>query len=211
MTRAASFAGVILAAGESSRMGADKALLPWPPPGIGQAPSSESFLSAAIRSLSQVADFVLVVAGKNESALAPVVYAQGASIVLNPEPERGQFSSLQIGLREVLNRGRDAALVTLVDRPPVRTATVEKLCDAFEAAENNTWAVVPEFVGKHGHPYAVGREMIEVFLQASPAATARDVEHRHQAHIQYVTVDDPCVVLNINTPDEYAALLAHPS
>ena len=51
MIRASSFAGVILAAGESSRMGRDKALLPWPPPVAGQAASSDTFLSAAIRSL----------------------------------------------------------------------------------------------------------------------------------------------------------------
>ncbi len=207
MTRAASFAGVILAAGESSRMGSDKALLPWPPQATGDTASPDSFLSAAIRSLSRAADFVLVVAGRNESALAPIVYAQGASLIVNPDPDRGQFSSLQIGLHEVLNRGRDAAIVTLVDRPPARADTIEKLRDAFQAAENNIWAVIPEVSGRHGHPYLVGREMIEAFLQAAPISTARDVEHRHLAHIQYLPVDDPCVALNINTPEDYAALL----
>jgi molybdenum cofactor cytidylyltransferase len=211
MTRAASFAGVILAAGESSRMGANKALLPWPPRGPGQPSSSETFLSAAIRSLSQAADFVLVVAGRNEAELAPVVYADGASLIVNPDPDRGQFSSLQIGLHEVLNRGWDAAIVTLVDRPPVRVETIQKLRDAFQSAAMSTWTVIPEFDGKHGHPFVVGREMIEVFLQALATGTARDVEHKYQAHIEYVTVSDPCVVLNINTPEEYAALLARPS
>jgi len=209
MPRAPSFAGVILAAGESSRMGTDKALLPWPPQAAGQSPSPDNFLSAAIRSLS-FADFVVVVAGRNESAITPVVYAQGASILVNPDPDRGQFSSLQIGLHEVLNRGRDAAIVTLVDRPPAQAATIEKLRDAFAAAENDIWAVVPEYSGKHGHPYLVGREMIEVFLQAAPTATARDIEHQHRGHIQYVAVDDPSVVLNINTPEDYGALLAQP-
>jgi molybdenum cofactor cytidylyltransferase len=109
-------------------------------------------------------------------------------------------------LHEVLNRGRDAALVTLVDRPPVRAATLEKLRDAFATADDNVWAVVPEFSGQHGHPYVVGREMIEAFLQAPATGTAREVEHRHAAHIQYVSVDDPCVALNINTPEEYAGL-----
>ncbi|MGA7909185.1 MAG: nucleotidyltransferase family protein [Candidatus Sulfotelmatobacter sp.] len=211
MTRAASFAGVILAAGESSRMGADKALLPWPPGAPGQFSTADSFLSAAIRSLSQAADFVLVVAGRNEAQLAPVVYAEGASLVVNPDPDHGQFSSLQVGLHEVLNRGWDAAIVTLVDRPPVRSATIEKLRDAFQSAAKGTWTVVPEFDGKHGHPYVVGREMIEVFLQAPPTATAREIEHQHQVHIAYVTVDDPSVVLNVNTPEDYATLLARPS
>jgi molybdenum cofactor cytidylyltransferase len=206
MSRTAGFAGVILAAGESSRMGADKALLPWPPATTGQPPSKNTFLSGAIRSLSLSTDFVVVVAGKNETSVANVAYAEGASIVVNPDPDRGQFSSLQIGLHEVLNRGRDAAMITLVDRPPAKSATIQILRDAFEAAGNDVWAVVPEFSGQHGHPYVAGRELIEAFLQAAASATARDIEHAHQAHILYVPVDDPLVAVNINTPEDYAKL-----
>jgi molybdenum cofactor cytidylyltransferase len=211
MTRASSFAGLILAAGDSSRMGRDKALLPWPPSAGGKALSNETFLSAAIRSLSLATEFVLVVVGKNEAALSPIIYAQGASLVVNPNPDRGQFSSLQVGLHEVLNHGRDAAMVTLVDRPPARTTTVQALHDAFETADQNVWAVVPEFSGKHGHPYLVGREMIEAFLRVPATSIARDIEHQHQRHIQYVRVEDPLVVLNINTPEDYAGLLVRPS
>jgi molybdenum cofactor cytidylyltransferase len=206
MTRSPSFAGVILAAGESSRMGTDKALLPWPPQIAGQPTSQETFLSAAIASLMLATDFVLIVAGKNEPALTPIVYANGASMVTNPDPERGQFSSLQVGLHEVLNRGRDAAVITLVDRPPIGSATVQLLRDAFEAAPRDVWAVVPDFLGKHGHPYLAGRELIEAFLQAPATASAREVERRYQDHIQYVAVSDPFVALNINTPEDYAAL-----
>jgi molybdenum cofactor cytidylyltransferase len=207
MSRSVSFAGVILAAGESSRMGTDKALLPWPPRGEGQAPSTESFLSAAIRSLALSTDFVVVVAGQNETALAPVVYATGASIVVNPDPSNGQFSSLQIGLHEILNRGRDAALITLVDRPPANAATVQSLRDSFEAAPQSVWALIPEFSGKHGHPLVAGREIIERFLREPVTGNAREVEHRHREHIQYLVVDDPHVALNINTPEDYVALV----
>jgi molybdenum cofactor cytidylyltransferase len=211
MSRAPSFAGVILAAGESSRMGTDKALLPWPPQVAGQVASKETFLSAAIRSLTLATDFILIVAGKNEAELAPTAYANGASVVTNPDPSRGQFSSLQIGLHEVLNRGRDAAIITLVDRPPLISATVQLLRDAFESAAQNIWAVVPEVSGKHGHPYLVGRELIELFLQAPATASANEVQHRYQEHIQYVAVNDPFVAMNINTPEDYAALLTKPS
>ncbi|MFZ0320513.1 MAG: nucleotidyltransferase family protein [Candidatus Sulfotelmatobacter sp.] len=206
MVRAPSFGGVILAAGESSRMGRDKALLPWPPQGSGRELSGETFLSGAIRSLSAT-DFVVVVVGKNEPELAPIIYAQGASLVVNPDASRGQFSSLQVGLREVLNRGRDAAVITLVDRPPVRVTTLPILRTAFENADQNIWSVVPEYSGKHGHPYLAGREMMEAFLRVPPTSTAREVEHEHQAHIQYVVVDDPLIALNINTPGDYAGLL----
>jgi molybdenum cofactor cytidylyltransferase len=211
MQRAVSFAGVILAAGESSRMGTDKALLPWPPQMGERLPSRATFLSAAIRSLALSTDFVIVVAGKNEEAVKPVAFAEGASVVVNPEPDRGQFSSLQVGLHEVLNHGRDAAMITLVDRPPVGRATIELLRNVFEAAAPEIWAVVPAFEGKHGHPFLIGRELIEAFLQAPPTASAREIEHRFQDRIQYVEVEDPFVAININTPDDYAALVAKSS
>ena len=80
MGRASSLCGVILAAGESSRMGRDKALLPWPPEPAGIV-SSGTFLSAAIELFSPHVDMVLVVVGKNENSLAPIIYASGASLV----------------------------------------------------------------------------------------------------------------------------------
>jgi len=184
-------------------MGTDKALLPWPP---GEAVSKGTFLSAAIRSLETSTDFVLVVAGNNEASLAPAVYSAGASIITNPDPSRGQFSSLQVGLREVLNRGRDAAIITLVDRPPASLTTVQALREAFECAPSSIWAVVPEISGKHGHPYVAGREMIERFLREPASSNAREVEHRFQDHIQYVTVSDASVSMNINTPEDYSAI-----
>ena len=198
-------------------MGRDKALLPWPPQATGSAAgpitaNSETFLSAAIQCFSPHVDVVLVVVGKNESTLAPVVYANGASLVVNSEPERGQFSSLHVGLQEVLGRGRDAAMITLVDRPPVRMETIETLTSAFELAlTRRKWAVVPEYQGTHGHPILAGREMLEAFLRAAETSNARDVEHAHQGEIEYVSVEDPFVAVNIDTPEQYAALTLPPS
>ncbi len=205
---------MILAAGESTRMGSDKALLLWPPPSPGStalSPSRKTFLSAAIQVLNASNDVVIVVVGKNETSLAPAIYASGASLVRNPSPEQGQFSSLQVGLREVLNRGRDAAMITLVDRPPVKTETLESLRSTFEAADDAIWAVVPECGGKHGHPIVVGREMIEAFLKAPATATARDIQRQNQQHIEYVAVNDPFVAWNVDTPQDYEALLSQHS
>ncbi len=189
-------------------MGRDKALLPWPPP-AAETGAGGTFLSAAIRLFSPHVDMVLVVAGKNAQDLEAIVYANGASLVVNPEPERGQFSSLQAGLHEVLNRGRDAAMITLVDRPPVRLQTVQTVQEAFEQAiQRWKWAVIPEFEGKHGHPFLAGREMIEAFLRAPASSNAREVEHAHQEKIEYVSVGDSQIVVNVDTPEQYAALPA---
>jgi CTP:molybdopterin cytidylyltransferase MocA len=200
MARSPSFAGVILAAGESSRMGSDKALLRW---------QDGTFLSGAIAMLKPHTDLVIVVAGKNANSLTPIVDAQGAKLAQNHRPEDGQFSSLRVGLQEVLNLGRDAAIVALVDRPPADIRTVAHLKQEFlRAVDQEQWAVVPEHNGTHGHPIVIGREMIEAFLRAPAQSTARDVEHAHQQKIAYIHVADPKVVRNIDTPEDYKNLAA---
>ena len=199
-------AGIILAAGESTRMGRDKALLPWPPNLPPNTPSGGTLLSAAIKALSDYCDLVIIVAGKNETALRPVIYGCGAFLALNPNPELGQFSSLQVGLREVLNQGRDAAMVTLVDRPPPQSTSLQALTSAFANRNHDVWSVVPEYQGKHGHPILIGREMIEAFLKAPPTSVARDIEHANQQRILYVPVSDSQVTANIDTPEQYASI-----
>jgi molybdenum cofactor cytidylyltransferase len=198
MPRSLSFAGVVLAAGASSRMGEDKALLQY---------GGRTFLAGAIQLLQSACDFVLVVTGDNTDLLTPVIYQGSAYLVRNWRPELGQFSSLRLGLQAALDRGRDAVCVTLVDRPPARPDTLLTLKDHFlRTAAEAVWAVVPQFDGKHGHPVIFSREMMEVFLRADVSANAREIEHQHQSRIEYVSVDDARVAMNINTPEDYSAL-----
>jgi len=199
--------GVILAAGQSSRMGRDKALLPWPKTDATNPTAPRStLLSSSIHALSDPCDFVLVVAGANADNLRPVIYGCGADLVVNPAPERGQFSSLQVGLQEVLNRGRDSAMVTLVDRPPLQPETLAALVEAFVSRAHGTWAVVPEYQGAHGHPILIGREMIEAFLRAPATAIAREVEHAHQQRVAYLETSDALVITNLDTPEAYSSV-----
>jgi molybdenum cofactor cytidylyltransferase len=181
-------------------MGRDKALLAW---------HGRSLLEAHIDLLQAESDLVIVVAGVNAEALKPVIYGSAAYLAVNPQPELGQFSSLRVGLQAVLNQGRDAAIVALVDRPPVSGETLRALKSEFcDALEGGKWAVVPEAEGKHGHPIVIAREMIEVFLRAPAGSNAREVEHAHEQRIRYVPVTDRAVATNWNTPEEYAKGLA---
>jgi molybdenum cofactor cytidylyltransferase len=209
MPQSASVCGIILAAGFSSRMGRDKALLPWPPV-AESTPVANTFLGATIDLLQPYTDLVIVVAGKNAPSIGPVAYAHGGFMTVNRHPELGQFSSLQIGVQEVLNHGRDATFIALIDRPPALPGTIQQLRESFLCADTDIWAVVPEFrrgdAVAHGHPILVGREMIQVFLEAPVTANAREIEHQHQQHIRYVAVNDPRLGMNVDTPEEYARL-----
>ena len=217
MARSPAICGIILAAGASSRMGRDKALLPWPPlprqaqsgavEGAVSGVARDTFLGAWIRLFQQQTEMVIVVGGKNSSSLAPVVYSMGGFLVENRTPELGQFSSFKLGLQQVLGHGRDSAAIALVDRPAVQPATLAALHSAFLGAlEQDFWAVVPEHDGRHGHPSLLSREMIEAMLRAPLTATARDIMHANQQRVCYVPVDDPRVVLNIDTQEDYERL-----
>lgn len=202
------FCGVILAAGRSSRMGTDKALLPWPPAmrKLELAPG-ETLLSASISALKSVTDEVIVVAGKNVAGLAPVVSGCGANLVVNPDPDRGQFSSLQTGLREAVARGFDAAMITPVDCPPLSMATLKRLRDAYvQTVKAGKWAVAPVNHGKHGHPLVAGRQLIDAFLSAPISSSAREVKGAHKNAMEYVPVDEPLLSVDLNTPEEFASL-----
>ena len=197
---------VILAAGFSSRMGRDKALLPWPP-----GSTDTTLLSAAIAALKPFAQSVIVVSGNNTQSLTPIAAAQGAELVCNPDPERGQFSSLQIGLRAAIDRGHIAALITPVDCPPLSHASLQSLCAFFEqAVAHGAWAVAPEHSGRHGHPLIAGHPLIEAFLNAPVTSNAREVKRPHLDKFSYLAVSDPFLTIDLNTPEEYEGAARRP-
>jgi len=203
--------GVILAAGDSTRMGTDKAMLPWPPPAPGGSASRHTLLSSAIIALEPYTRAVVVVAGNNADSIATMVGACGAYLVRNPDPSRGQFSSMQIGLNAVLDHNCDSAMITPVDCPPLARASLALLNESFQRAlDCDLWAVAPENHGKHGHPLLIGHEFIQLFLKAPATGNAREILRQHGERIEYVAVPDDLSHADIDTPEEYAAQAANP-
>ena len=182
---------LILAAGASSRMGSPKALLMY---------QGETFLDRLIGSCHQACGSVVVVLGRHADEIRAGI-RHDAKFVLNPDPDRGQLSSMQCGLAEIAN----AAMFVPVDLPAVEPATIVELVEAFQAGDS--LIAVPAFDGKHGHPVCIARPVVEELLALPRTGQARDVIHRHRAETLYVAVGDAGVLRDIDTRSEYLDLL----
>lgn len=187
-------AGIILAAGASSRMGSPKALLDY---------RGETFVNRLARVLSTACDRVIVVLGYHAEAIRS--HVAGATVVVNPDPSRGQLSSLQTGLREV-PEDAEAVLFTPVDSPSIEASTIGRVVGAFRARDRDTLLVIPRFHGKRGHPVCAAREAIPDFLALPPTGQAKEIVNRHEARTLYIEVEDAGVLADIDDPAAYQRL-----
>jgi molybdenum cofactor cytidylyltransferase len=189
-------AGIILAAGASSRMGGPKALLEH---------RGETFIDRLIRIFSEVCDPVIVVLGYHADVIRPRVRGR-VLLVVNPDPERGQLSSLQTALAAV-PEDAGGCLFTPVDCPAAEERTVSLVVRRFIEREPSKLLVIPRFEGQRGHPVCAARAIIDEFLAEPAAAQAREVVRRHLAQTEYVDVDDPGILADIDDPEAYRKLV----
>jgi CTP:molybdopterin cytidylyltransferase MocA len=127
--------------------------------------------------------------------------------VENPNPEDGPISSLRIALTALQPLQPSAILVWPVDLPHIRVTTVERLLEGHRLSRSPV--VVPTFGERRGHPVIWGSDLFEDLLH-SPDATregARAVLHRHENALLAVPVDDPAVIDQVNTPEDYERLV----
>ena len=185
-------AGLILAAGESKRMGSPKALLDF---------RGETFLDRLIGVFSQFCAPVVVVVGHDAARIRTGV-KNSARVVFteNTDYQLGQFSSMQCGLRAI-PESIDGVLFTLVDHPAVRPSTVQALLD------DPGLLAIPSFQGRRGHPIYLHRNLISEFLALPADSQAKLVVNRHLADIRYAEVDDPGILSDIDDPAAYRRLL----
>lgn len=188
-------AGIILAAGASSRMGTPKALLDY---------RGETFVRRLVRVLGTACEPVIVVLGYHADVLRPLVPAD-ANIVVNPDPSRGQLSSLQTALAALPADVEGFAFIP-VDSPAVAEDTVTQLARTFEKRDPSTLFVIPRLSGKRGHPVLATRSIAEEVLALPATAEARDVVHAHIDRTQYVDVEDPGIFTDVDDPEAYRLL-----
>ncbi len=152
----------------------------------------------------------VVVVGPDAPRIRPVLAPHDCLIVENADTDAGPIASLRVALRALRAVQPRAALVWPVDLPHVRVATVERLLETHRRSGAKEAAVVlPTFAERRGHPVLWGASLFEELL-TSDAATrhgARAVLRAHAADVVPVAVDDPAVIDDLNTPEDYERLV----
>ncbi len=188
---------IVLAAGQSRRMGQPKMLLPWGGTTVlGQVAST---LAAA-----ELGEIVVVTGGARQAVEAEIARLAAKLPVRgihNPGyAQEGMISSIQCGLR-AMTPGRRAALVALGDQPQTREGAVRRIVAAF--AKTGAALVVPSYRMQRGHPWLVSRALWPDLLALSPAQTGRDFLHAHTDQILYLPVEDDSILRDLDTPEDY--------
>jgi len=149
----------------------------------------------------------VVVVGPDAPRIRPALAGHDCLIVENSDVDAGPIASLRVALRALEPVRPSAALAWPVDLPHVRVTTIERLLEALR--RSSAPAVVPTFAERRGHPVLWGAGLFQELL-TSEAATrhgARAVLHAHAAEIVAVPVDDPAVIDDLNTPEDYERLV----
>lgn len=193
-------AALILAAGESSRMGTDKARLGY---------KNSTFLETILNTLAEAGiERVAVVLGHHAEEIRRSVKLGGVEVVINPDYRLGQTSSLQTGLKALESPELEAIVLCLVDHPAISARTLRLLVDAF--GQSRAPVVIPTHQGQRGHPVVIGRPLFDELKSLGRDAGANTVVRKHREATQFVEVNDPGILLDIDDPESYQRLLSTP-
>jgi molybdenum cofactor cytidylyltransferase len=186
-------AAVVLSAGESSRMGRPKALLP-----VGES----FFLERIVTALRATkVGTIYVVLGHNAAALEEKIKHLPVTILVNSDYSLGQLSSLHVALRALEKEPLDGIVLHLVDHPFIDPALVDRMIDAFYASQKPI--VVPVCRGRRGHPVIFARKLFAELLAAPLDQGAKSVVRAHTADTLELETDDEGITCDIDTPEDY--------
>lgn len=185
---------LLLAAGESTRMGTTKALLPW---------CGEPLVSYQVRQLvAGGAERVIVVTGHDTERVGAAAHAAGGAVVFNPEFRAGRAGSLRVGAAAVPDDAR-AVIVLSVDQP--RSASlIQTVLSAHLAADS--LITTPQYGDRRGHPVIFDGALLTELRSVDDATEGlRAILRRHADRRLNVAADDPSALLEFNTAAEYDA------
>lgn len=188
---------ILLAAGESTRMLRPKPLLPW---------GAQTLIEWQIEQLRAAGvERVVAVLGSRAEELAPLVRAAGGEFVHNPAYLEGRASSVRAGASAV--EGPDGPIVILgVDQPRPAWLTA-RLLDEWRLGRPRL--VLPHYGGRRGHPVVLNGSLLNELREvAEETLGLRAVIERHRQETRLVEIESPCVIVDLNTLEEYESALA---
>jgi molybdenum cofactor cytidylyltransferase len=189
------FEGVLLAAGESRRMGYPKPLLR-----IG----TRTFLESVSAAMLEVMPRLVIVIGAWADLVRPKIPSDPRiATVENRDWSRGQLSSLKVGIRAVSGTA-DAILVHLADHPLVRPETFREMIRLYASQSGRMPILIARSGGRRGHPVIFAKSILDELLLASDSVGAKQVVNRDPNRVAYLDIDDPGVALDLDTPDDLA-------
>jgi molybdenum cofactor cytidylyltransferase len=185
---------VVLSAGESSRMGRPKALLPI---------DGQTFIERIVAALKQTkVGKIIVILGHNARELQSKISHLPVEILINTDYKLGQLSSLQLAVRNLQpDLECDGMLVHLVDHPYLAPALVEEMIRRFY--ETNKRIIVPKFHGKRGHPVIFSNALFDEILSAPIEEGAKAVVNAHRAETLEIETEEEGIAVDIDTPELY--------
>ncbi|HTT76321.1 MAG TPA: nucleotidyltransferase family protein [Candidatus Binataceae bacterium] len=185
--------GLLLAAGESRRMGYPKPLIE-----IG----GMTFLAKSAAAMLEVAERLIVVAGAyRERVIAAVPHDSRIVSAYNPDFIRGQLSSLRVGLAQT-EPETEAVIVHLADHPLVSSATFHEVVAEHERSGKPI--VIARYHGRRGHPVLFDRLVFRELMEAPEDQGARVVVNAVPSRVSYADVEDAGTVLDLDTPADLA-------
>ncbi len=184
---------VVLAAGESKRMGRSKQLLPW---------GTTTVLGQTIRVLQRSAvNEVIVVSGAHAEAIEAEVAPFGVKAIYNERfATGGMISSLQTALDQ-LPENRAAVLVMLADQPMIESLTIDTVIQAYW--ENRGELIAPVFAGRRGNPVLFGRSYFRELLSLPGGSAPREILRRHEQDLTLVAVESDSILHDIDREADY--------
>lgn len=187
--------GIVLAGGTSSRMGKPKALL--------VDAGGRTFVETAVATLLRGGcGEVVVVVNEAENELLDAVARVGGVLTWGAGPGSEQIESLRAGLK-ALPPEADAAVVLPVDHPEVAPRTVRAMIDAFEGGD--ALIVQLRHRGQHGHPVLFAAPVFDELGRGDLPDGARTLIERQRGHVRELNVDDPGILVDVDTPEAYRA------
>ena len=186
---------IILAAGDSTRMGYPKALLP-----LGE----ELFITRILRVLRNAGlARPVIILGRAAPVIQTRIQEWPADIRINSDPDRGQLSSIQLALAHI-GPEYAAGMIWPVDQPAVSEDLVRRLAELFLSSESRI--VFPKCGGKRGHPAIFHRDLFQEFTDARLEEGPKNILLRHQQETTELPTEESAAVQDIDTPSDYLAL-----